>query len=176
MRSWTLARQLDRGNDRRPGAELRQVRFNCEGSFDEVLDQVGSTPLPPYIKRPEGVQKRIASAIRPFIRKTSRRHRCSDSRPAFHARSARRIREKSLDWQRSLFTSATERSNLFASTMWTNIPSAANISRSPKQLRKRSTTREQTAAGSSPSGPQPCAHSNRRRTDTESCARRAWPN
>ena len=38
-----------------PGTELRQVRFECEGSFDSVLSQVGSTPLPPYIKRPEGV-------------------------------------------------------------------------------------------------------------------------
>lgn len=38
-----------------PGAELRRVRFECEGSFDEVLSAVGSTPLPPYIKRPEGV-------------------------------------------------------------------------------------------------------------------------
>jgi S-adenosylmethionine:tRNA ribosyltransferase-isomerase len=38
-----------------PGAELRRVRFECEGSFDEVLSAVGTTPLPPYIKRPEGV-------------------------------------------------------------------------------------------------------------------------
>ena len=37
-----------------PGAELRRVRFHCEGSFDEVLAEVGSTPLPPYIKRPAG--------------------------------------------------------------------------------------------------------------------------
>ena len=37
-----------------PGAELRRVRFHCEGSFDELLSQVGSTPLPPYIKRPSG--------------------------------------------------------------------------------------------------------------------------
>ena len=37
-----------------PGAELRRVRFHCEGSFDETLAQIGSTPLPPYIKRPEG--------------------------------------------------------------------------------------------------------------------------
>ena len=36
-----------------PGHELRQVRFSCQGSFDEVLDQIGVTPLPPYIKRPE---------------------------------------------------------------------------------------------------------------------------
>lgn len=36
-----------------PGHELRQVRFSCEGSFEEVLDQIGVTPLPPYIKRPE---------------------------------------------------------------------------------------------------------------------------
>jgi S-adenosylmethionine:tRNA ribosyltransferase-isomerase len=38
-----------------PGAELRHVRFHCEGSFDEALAEVGSTPLPPYIKRPAGV-------------------------------------------------------------------------------------------------------------------------
>ena len=38
-----------------PGAELRQVRFHSEGSFDDVLAEVGSTPLPPYIKRPAGV-------------------------------------------------------------------------------------------------------------------------
>ncbi|HEY2964122.1 MAG TPA: tRNA preQ1(34) S-adenosylmethionine ribosyltransferase-isomerase QueA [Pyrinomonadaceae bacterium] len=34
-----------------PGAELRQVRFYCEASFEELLREVGSTPLPPYIKR-----------------------------------------------------------------------------------------------------------------------------
>ena len=38
-----------------PGTELRHVRFHCEDSFDDVLAQIGSTPLPPYIKRPSGV-------------------------------------------------------------------------------------------------------------------------
>jgi S-adenosylmethionine:tRNA ribosyltransferase-isomerase len=38
-----------------PGAELRRVRFHCEGSFDDALAEIGSTPLPPYIKRPAGV-------------------------------------------------------------------------------------------------------------------------
>jgi S-adenosylmethionine:tRNA ribosyltransferase-isomerase len=37
-----------------PGAELRRVRFHCEGSFHELLGEIGSTPLPPYIKRPSG--------------------------------------------------------------------------------------------------------------------------
>ena len=37
-----------------PGAELRRVRFHCDGSFDEALAEIGSTPLPPYIKRPAG--------------------------------------------------------------------------------------------------------------------------
>ena len=35
-----------------PGQELRHVRFIYDGSFDDVLAEVGSTPLPPYIKRP----------------------------------------------------------------------------------------------------------------------------
>ena len=38
-----------------PGTELRHVRFHCEGSFDKALAEIGSTPLPPYIKRPSGV-------------------------------------------------------------------------------------------------------------------------
>lgn len=37
-----------------PGVELRGVRFHCEGSFDNLLAKFGSTPLPPYIKRPAG--------------------------------------------------------------------------------------------------------------------------
>jgi len=38
-----------------PGPELRRVRFHCDGPFHDVLAQIGSTPLPPYIKRPAGV-------------------------------------------------------------------------------------------------------------------------
>lgn len=38
-----------------PGPELREVRFHIEGSFEEMLAELGSTPLPPYIKRPAGV-------------------------------------------------------------------------------------------------------------------------
>lgn len=38
-----------------PGPELRRVRFHSEGPFEEVLADIGSTPLPPYIKRPSGV-------------------------------------------------------------------------------------------------------------------------
>jgi S-adenosylmethionine:tRNA ribosyltransferase-isomerase len=37
-----------------PGPELRRIRFHCEGLFDDLLAQIGSTPLPPYIKRPSG--------------------------------------------------------------------------------------------------------------------------
>lgn len=33
-----------------PGSELRRVRFYCEGSFERLLGELGSTPLPPYIK------------------------------------------------------------------------------------------------------------------------------
>src|SRR5215213_348940 len=38
-----------------PGPELRRVRFHCVDSFHDVLAEIGSTPLPPYIKRPSGV-------------------------------------------------------------------------------------------------------------------------
>jgi S-adenosylmethionine:tRNA ribosyltransferase-isomerase len=38
-----------------PGPELRRVRFHADGPFHDVLGQIGSTPLPPYIKRPAGI-------------------------------------------------------------------------------------------------------------------------
>lgn len=37
-----------------PGHEPRRVRFECERPFESVLAELGSTPLPPYIKRPTG--------------------------------------------------------------------------------------------------------------------------
>ena len=37
-----------------PGHELRRVRFDCEAPFETVLEELGSTPLPPYIKRTGG--------------------------------------------------------------------------------------------------------------------------
>lgn len=37
-----------------PGRELRRVRFESERPFEQVLAELGSTPLPPYIKRPGG--------------------------------------------------------------------------------------------------------------------------
>ena len=29
----------------------RQIRFECDGDFDRIVDEIGNTPLPPYIKR-----------------------------------------------------------------------------------------------------------------------------
>jgi S-adenosylmethionine:tRNA ribosyltransferase-isomerase len=37
-----------------PGHELRRVQFECADSFEDVLAELGATPLPPYIKRPGG--------------------------------------------------------------------------------------------------------------------------
>src|SRR4030095_3777125 len=31
----------------------RVVRFEADGDFDEIIDRIGRTPLPPYIKREE---------------------------------------------------------------------------------------------------------------------------
>ncbi len=41
-----------------PGHELRRVRFECDGSFQDVLEELGSTPLPPYIKRSDTSEDR----------------------------------------------------------------------------------------------------------------------
>ncbi|MCM3873235.1 MAG: tRNA preQ1(34) S-adenosylmethionine ribosyltransferase-isomerase QueA [Pyrinomonadaceae bacterium] len=38
-----------------PGDGLRQLRFEYEGPWETVLEEIGETPLPPYISRPAGV-------------------------------------------------------------------------------------------------------------------------
>jgi S-adenosylmethionine:tRNA ribosyltransferase-isomerase len=38
-----------------PGNGLRQLRFEYDGPWEAVLEEVGETPLPPYIGRPAGV-------------------------------------------------------------------------------------------------------------------------
>src|SRR6266545_1949442 len=37
-----------------PGPELRQLRFDGSYCWKKILHEVGSVPLPPYIKRPKG--------------------------------------------------------------------------------------------------------------------------
>jgi S-adenosylmethionine:tRNA ribosyltransferase-isomerase len=37
-----------------PGAGLRQLRLSCAGNLEEVLEEIGDMPLPPYISRPHG--------------------------------------------------------------------------------------------------------------------------
>jgi S-adenosylmethionine:tRNA ribosyltransferase-isomerase len=34
----------------------RRIRFECKGSFEAVVDEIGNTPLPPYIKRGHAVR------------------------------------------------------------------------------------------------------------------------
>jgi len=41
-----------------PGNGMRWVRFDCEEAWDEVLNELGAAPLPPYIRRPAGTQDR----------------------------------------------------------------------------------------------------------------------
>jgi S-adenosylmethionine:tRNA ribosyltransferase-isomerase len=60
-----------------PGTELRHVRFHCEGSFDDTLAEIGSTPLPPYIKRPSG----ISNADRERYQTVYSRHRGAIAAP-----------------------------------------------------------------------------------------------
>jgi len=57
-RALRLGTELEFGEGRLSGvvtAQLedgrRRIRFECEGSFEAVVDEVGNTPLPPYIRR-----------------------------------------------------------------------------------------------------------------------------
>ena len=37
----------------------RHIRFESEGDFDRIVDEIGSTPLPPYIKRERREEQRL---------------------------------------------------------------------------------------------------------------------
>jgi S-adenosylmethionine:tRNA ribosyltransferase-isomerase len=37
----------------------RLIRFDYEGDFDRIVDEIGNTPLPPYIKRERGEDRRL---------------------------------------------------------------------------------------------------------------------
>jgi S-adenosylmethionine:tRNA ribosyltransferase-isomerase len=37
----------------------RRIRFECGKDFDQIVDEIGNTPLPPYIKREQGGQARL---------------------------------------------------------------------------------------------------------------------
>lgn len=37
----------------------RRIRFECDGDFDQLIDEIGNTPLPPYIKREQTKQSRL---------------------------------------------------------------------------------------------------------------------
>ncbi|MCI0525160.1 MAG: tRNA preQ1(34) S-adenosylmethionine ribosyltransferase-isomerase QueA [Acidobacteria bacterium] len=38
---------------------LRRIRFEAEGDFDRIIDEIGDTPLPPYIRRERGEGLRL---------------------------------------------------------------------------------------------------------------------
>src|SRR5262245_5320630 len=37
----------------------RRIRFDGEGDFDRIVDEIGNTPLPPYIKRDRSEERRL---------------------------------------------------------------------------------------------------------------------
>jgi S-adenosylmethionine:tRNA ribosyltransferase-isomerase len=37
----------------------RRIRFECVGDFDRIVDEIGNTPLPPYIKRERSEERRL---------------------------------------------------------------------------------------------------------------------
>jgi S-adenosylmethionine:tRNA ribosyltransferase-isomerase len=37
----------------------RTIRFFCDGDFDRIVDEIGNTPLPPYIKRERSEDRRL---------------------------------------------------------------------------------------------------------------------
>jgi S-adenosylmethionine:tRNA ribosyltransferase-isomerase len=65
-RALKLGAQLEFGQGRLRGEVTglladgkRRVRFSCEGDFNQVVDEIGNTPLPPYIKRPQSAERRL---------------------------------------------------------------------------------------------------------------------
>lgn len=65
-RALKVGAELEFGNGRLRGvvSEIveegrRLIRFECDGDFDRVIDEIGNTPLPPYIKRQQNEEHRL---------------------------------------------------------------------------------------------------------------------
>lgn len=65
-RALKIGATLEFGNGRLQGVVTeiveegrRLIRFECDGEFDRVIDQIGNTPLPPYIKRELDEERRL---------------------------------------------------------------------------------------------------------------------
>ncbi len=61
----------------------RLIQFHYEGIFEEILDQLGEMPLPPYITI---IKDKIATRL--FMQKNEGSAACSYSRSAFHQRTS----------------------------------------------------------------------------------------
>jgi S-adenosylmethionine:tRNA ribosyltransferase-isomerase len=58
-RALRIGEEIEFGNGRLRGVITsveeegrRKIRFECDGELDRIVDEIGNTPLPPYIKRP----------------------------------------------------------------------------------------------------------------------------
>lgn len=65
-RALKLGAELEFGNGRLLGVVTeiveegrRVIRFECDGEFDRVIDEIGNTPLPPYIRREQSEERRL---------------------------------------------------------------------------------------------------------------------
>ncbi len=61
-----IGAEIEFGNGRLRGAVTavveegrRHIRFECDGDFDRIVDEIGNTPLPPYIKRERSEDRRL---------------------------------------------------------------------------------------------------------------------
>ncbi len=65
-RALRVGAELEFGNGRLRGVVTaileegcRQIRFECAEEFDRLVDEIGNTPLPPYIKREQSENRRL---------------------------------------------------------------------------------------------------------------------
>ena len=121
-----------------PGGELRRVRFESEEPFETVLSKVGSTPLPPYIKRPGGVS--LADDERYQTIYSKKRGAILPRQPGSTSLQTYWQNSKAqINSSRLLCMLATERLSQCESTTLTNIKLAARDTKSLKAPPNEST-------------------------------------
>jgi S-adenosylmethionine:tRNA ribosyltransferase-isomerase len=65
-RALKIGAEIEFGNGRLRGVITtvleegrRRIHFQCDGDFDRIVDEIGNTPLPPYIKRERSEDRRL---------------------------------------------------------------------------------------------------------------------
>ena len=109
------------------------VKFEADGDFDEILDEIGKTPLPPYIKRAKGSWMTDRERYQTVFAKEKGAIAAPTAGLHFTPQILEEIKNLGVQLPKSLFTSVTELLSRCASLICRNIKLCPKNAKFPKK-------------------------------------------